>query len=92
MHENLKIYLAGCIGGTPSLIAYVPVELIKVRAQVNNGANLKYREEIPKILKKEGVRGLYRGFFPLFMREVPTFGVYFLSYHLYQRMLGIDPK
>ena len=73
-------------------MAFVPVELIKVRAQQNNLSNLVYRDEVSKILRKDGIKGLYRGFMPMFMREVPTFGIYFLSYHLYQRLLGLDPK
>lgn len=92
MNDNLKIYIAGCIGGAPSLMTFVPVELIKVRAQHNNESSIKYSEEITKIINKEGIRGLYRGFMPMFFREVPTFGIYFLSYNLYQKLLGLNPK
>lgn len=37
-------------------------------------------ECIEKIYKYEGVRGCFRGLFATFVREVPSFGVYFASY------------
>ena len=78
----MKIYFAGTFGGFTSLIAFVPVELIKVRAQNNSQSKTIYREEIKKIYSKDGIRGLYRGFSANFMRDCPTMGVYFLSYNL----------
>lgn len=38
------------------------------------------------------MRGLYRGFVPLFFRDIPTYGVYFLTYNFYQKLLGLNPK
>jgi solute carrier family 25 (mitochondrial carnitine/acylcarnitine transporter), member 20/29 len=47
-----------------------------------------------EIYKTDGLRGFYRGFWPHFWRDVPTFGAYFLSYDIYQKILlrGEDPK
>ncbi len=44
-----------------------------------------------KIYQEQGIKGFYRGFVPQFWRDVPTFGIYFLSYNLFQKLLRIDP-
>ncbi len=46
------------------------------------------------IYKTNGLIGFYRGFWPHFWRDVPTYGIYFLSYDVYQKILlrGKDPK
>jgi hypothetical protein len=76
-----------------SLIAFVPSELIKIRIQDNHvssselrHSNTKqsvYKTVIREIYRADGMRGFYRGFWPHFWRDVPTFGVYFLSYDIY---------
>ena len=42
---------------------------------------------------RDGIKGFYRGFWPQFWRDVPTYGIYFLSYDVYQKLLmrGADP-
>ena len=42
---------------------------------------------------RDGIKGFYRGFWPQFWRDVPTYGIYFLSYDAYQKLLmrGADP-
>ena len=72
-----------------SLIIYNPVELLKVRAQVNRVENMQYRKEIPKLIRNEGFLGLYKGFGALMLRDVPGWGVYFLSYECLKRQFGI---
>ena len=92
MSEGQYIYLSGCFGGFLGLIAFVPVELIKCRAQNNTASKTNYRQEISKIIRKEGYFGLYRGYCAQFLREVPTMGIYFLSYNKYQSFFGVDPN
>lgn len=70
-------------------IVYSPVELLKVRAQVNRVDNIKYRKEIPMIVRKEGFSGLYKGFVALVLKEMPAWGVYFYSYELLKNWCGI---
>ena len=86
MGDSAKIYVSGCIAGFVSLIAFVPTELIKIRIQDQHGSEGKdiYREVTRDIYRKAGLMGFYRGFWPQFWRDVPTYGIYFLSYNKYQ--------
>jgi hypothetical protein len=62
----------------------------------NNSGNKQsvYSTVTREIYKTDGLRGFYRGFWPHFWRDVPTFGIYFLSYDIYQKIFlrGEDPK
>jgi hypothetical protein len=42
-----------------------------------------YKSVIRNIYRKDGIKGFYRGFWPHFWRDVPTYGIYFLTYDLY---------
>ncbi|MFN9900036.1 MAG: MC/SLC25 family protein, partial [bacterium] len=37
---------------------------------------MSYRVELKKLWLNEGIRGLYRGFWPLLWRDIPGWGVY----------------
>lgn len=65
------------------------MELLKVRAQINRVENIKYRNEIPKLMHNEGFGGLYKGFGALMLRDVPGWGVYFWSYEMLKNFFGI---
>ena len=41
---------------------------------------MNYRTAIPDLVKQSGVRGLYRGYWPLFWRDVPAWATYFWAY------------
>ena len=69
---------------------YNPIELIKVRAQVNRAQNMKYREAVPALIRNEGFLGLYKGFAALVFRDVPGWGVYFYAYAVFKRVFGIN--
>jgi Mitochondrial carrier protein len=45
---------------------------------------------VSDILRKEGPKGLYKGFWPLFYRDVPSWGVYFWAYELLKENSGIN--
>jgi hypothetical protein len=42
---------------------------------------------LPKIIKNEGFKGLYKGFWPTFIREVPGWGSYFYAYEALKDIL-----
>jgi solute carrier family 25 carnitine/acylcarnitine transporter 20/29 len=86
-------YISGCAGGLAQSIVLVPTDLVKCKMQVNNvdvhaskstvASGNAYKGSLDCIvqtLRSEGVRGLYRGFIVTCCREVPSYGVYFLSY------------
>ncbi|KAJ0962920.1 hypothetical protein J5N97_028042 [Dioscorea zingiberensis] len=82
-----SVALAGVGTGALQSLMLSPVELIKIRLQLQTAGDqhhLNKREgplEIAKrILRNEGVRGLYRGLSITVLRDAPAHGVYFWSY------------
>ena len=64
------------------------MELVKIRMQ-SQGEGQKYRSKriyasafdcLQKIYQAEGIRGVYRGMGATTVRELPAFGVYFVTY------------
>ena len=64
------------------MIFWVPVEVMKCRAQVMRDQHLTLRKCLPLIVKNEGFFALYRGFFANCIRDVPGWGIYFYAYEL----------
>jgi len=60
------------------------MEVLKCRAQMNKDGYLRYKHEISRMVKLEGFRSLYKGFWPTFWREIPGWGVYFYVYDAYK--------
>jgi solute carrier family 25 carnitine/acylcarnitine transporter 20/29 len=83
------------------------MELVKIRLQ-NQGVDLSQGTPSPKpgprigplaitveIVRRQGFRGLMRGFPVTLIRDTPSYGAYFVSYEVLCRMLapeGTDPK
>ena len=84
-------YLAGCGGGVLQTTVLVPLDLVKCRLQVDGQSKVRqYRgvfDCFRQVLRHEGVRGLYIGYRSTLLREVPSFGVYFLSYEIFKKSL-----
>lgn len=84
---------AGLSGGVVSTLALHPLDLIKVRFQVNEGIKLdaailagrpQYRgilDAFVQIHRKEGIRGLYQGITPNVWGAGASWGFYFLFYN-----------
>ncbi|XP_066439064.1 solute carrier family 25 member 45 isoform X2 [Eleutherodactylus coqui] len=101
--QNHQIFLAGCCGGVVQVYFTAPIDLIKVRLQNQTESfkrqakldNLQARYRGPvhcaaSIFKAEGIKGLYRGSTALVLRDVPTIGLYFLTYEvLCRRMTSV---
>ncbi|XP_077996374.1 solute carrier family 25 member 45-like [Glandiceps talaboti] len=100
--ENIDIYIAGCAGGVVQLSIACPIELVKIRLQMQThgrgnpipGQTMPiYRGPIhciATIFKNEGIRGCYRGLTVLTLRDVPSFGIYFLAYDVFCRKLTFE--
>lgn len=90
MNEECKSLIAGSISGGLALIIYNPIELLKVRAQVDRVDNIKYVSATWKLLRTEGFfNGVYKGMFALLLRDVPGWGVYFSTYEFLKRSFKI---
>ena len=80
LSTNVKTYLSGCFGGLLTLVVFCPMEVAKITAQKNAESEISYSKELGRILSERGIRGAYSGLSFLFLRDVPTFGIYFFSY------------
>lgn len=86
-----QILLAGCASGVVSALITSPIELIKIREQLDfkgQGARPQTWSVIKDLWRKDGrgVRGLYRGLGATCLRDI-GYGPYFLSYELFNRIL-----
>ena len=82
-------FVAGCAGGAAVSVVLTPLDLVKCKLQASSAD--VYRgplDCVRKIVKANGARGLYAGFSSTFMREAPSFGVYFSSYEAVFRFLN----
>ena len=41
-----------------------------------------------KVYNVEGIKGYYRGFWVTFIRDVPSWGVYFYSYEVFKKLIN----
>ena len=82
--------IAGCMAGAAQTIVICPVELIKIKLQVQGkGERLSKSQRkflgpldcVAKIYRQEGLFALYRGMKITLIRDIPAFGLYFGLYH-----------
>lgn len=82
-------FIAGISGGVVSTVALHPLDLVKVRFQVNEGRSTvsnrpQYTgifDALVKIGKQGGVKGLYQGVTPNVYGAGSAWGLYFLFYN-----------
>ena len=53
---------------------------------------MSYRKEIARIYKVEGLKGFFRGYQGMFIRDTPGFGIYFSSYEMFKRYWGVSER
>lgn len=80
MTSTSQAMWAGALAGTASLSIFVPMDLLKIRAQLTKNGRLNYLSEVRAIMKEQGIRGLYRGFWSCAARDTPGWAIYFSSY------------
>ena len=62
MGINKKTALSGLVAGICYTNVAFVFDLLKVRAQYNKKAQIKYYAEIKRIYSSEGLKGFYRGY------------------------------
>lgn len=87
-HVQWQHLAAGVSGGVVATLILHPLDLVKVRFQVNEGLNIAQRPQytglinaISSIVKQHGVRGLYQGVTPNVWGAGASWGLYFLFYN-----------
>ncbi|KAL5080652.1 hypothetical protein RYX36_009073 [Vicia faba] len=82
------IYLAGAASSEVIAdVALCPFEGIKVRVQTQPGFARGLSDGLPKLIRSEGVSGLYKGVVPLWGRQVPYTMMKFASYEKIVEMI-----
>jgi solute carrier family 25 phosphate transporter 23/24/25/41 len=66
------------------LLAY-PFHLVKTRMITKSGHYRNVIDVFRKTVVTEGIRGLYRGILPSFIKSVPSHGITFLVYEYFKR-------
>lgn len=87
------IFMGGCLGGLVNCAIVGPVELLKIQMQIDSGSNpnLKYksvRECIKLHIKGGGIMSLFKGMHATIWREVPSYGLYFVTFEYLRRYWG----
>ncbi|XP_052796533.1 solute carrier family 25 member 45-like [Mya arenaria] len=90
-----NIYISGCVGGAAQLVFVVPVDYIKTALQSQiphevtgaaSGANRQYFKGplqcAKAIFKERGIMGFYKGGVAMGLREIPSYGIYCLSFEV----------
>ncbi|WVZ72897.1 hypothetical protein U9M48_021285 [Paspalum notatum var. saurae] len=83
-----SVALAGVGTGALQTLILSPVELVKIRLQLEAAGHKRRRpgdhrgpvDMARDILRREGLRGLYRGLAVTALRDAPAHGVYFWAY------------
>lgn len=93
--------LAGSSAGACQVIFTNPLEIVKIRLQMQGGSSSKQLApgEIPhkrlsagQIIKQLGVKGLYKGASACLLRDVPFSAIYFPTYaNLKYHLFNYDP-
>ncbi|XP_016336734.1 mitochondrial carnitine/acylcarnitine carrier protein-like [Sinocyclocheilus anshuiensis] len=88
---NTQIYLAGMLAGVFTSVIVAPGERIKCLLQIQSSASqLKYTGPVDcafRLYKEQGFRSVYKGTVLTLIRDVPSNGVYFLTYEYLKQFL-----
>lgn len=96
-------WLAGALGGLATWVVSTPTEVVKCRAQAS-ATSMSSSAIVQRILREEGLRGLYLGGTVTALRDSIGYGFYFWAYELttslwtstkqdgYASLLGEAPK
>ncbi|XP_048879093.1 mitochondrial carnitine/acylcarnitine carrier protein isoform X2 [Brienomyrus brachyistius] len=86
-----QIYLAGMLAGTFTTVIVAPGERIKCLLQVQSTAGKrKYTGPVDcviQLFKERGIRSVYKGTMLTLIRDVPSTGLYFLTYEYLKKFL-----
>lgn len=89
------VYLGGVGTGAIQSILLSPVELVKIRLQLQTktceanqtGTHKGPLDVARSVMRSEGWRGIYRGLTITLLRDAPAHGVYFLTYEFVREQL-----
>jgi len=86
----LQELYCGMIAGGAVCLVETPIDLLKIKLQSQVGKGGQYKSTFHAartIYGGRGIRGLYKGFVPTVMRNIPAFGGYFFTFEAVKRWL-----
>eukprot|EP01138_Halocafeteria_seosinensis_P015148 gb/GECG01015461.1/.p1 GENE.gb/GECG01015461.1/~~gb/GECG01015461.1/.p1 ORF type:complete len:363 (+),score=31.24 gb/GECG01015461.1/:1-1089(+) len=84
-------FLCGASAGAVSVMITYPLDLMRAKLAVQRGENRYYKGMIDafrKVIKQDGILGLYRGLTPTILGILPYAGLSFFTYHQLQQVLS----
>ncbi|XP_067095861.1 mitochondrial carnitine/acylcarnitine carrier protein [Osmerus mordax] len=89
-----QVYLAGCLAGVFTTIIVAPGERVKCLLQVQaSGGQLRYAGPLDcavSLYRQQGIRSVYKGTVLTLLRDVPSNGLYFLTYEYLKNLLTAE--
>ncbi|KAF0975442.1 hypothetical protein FDP41_005436 [Naegleria fowleri] len=93
------VFIAGSFAGLVNCPICSPLELVKTRLQIQDQSKLEMTKRyytgpldcFIKTWKSNGIRGIYKGFNSTLVRDVPSYGAYFVMYEYLKERYGEDP-
>lgn len=85
------LLLCGTTSSTAGQLASYPLALVRTKMQAASvgGEKLTTRGLITSIVKNEGIRGLYRGIAPNFLKVAPAVSISYVVYENARKRLGV---
>ncbi|XP_074500907.1 mitochondrial carnitine/acylcarnitine carrier protein-like [Sebastes fasciatus] len=88
---HTQIFLSGCLAGSFTTVIVAPGERIKCLLQVQaSGGHSRYAGPLDcavRLYKEQGIRSVYKGTVLTLIRDVPSSGLYFLTYEYLKHFL-----
>ncbi|KAF9975568.1 hypothetical protein BGZ73_000781 [Actinomortierella ambigua] len=84
--------LCGALAGSFAQTVTYPLDVLRRRMQVTNMSSVSYKysstwDAVRKIVRQEGVRGLYKGMIPNYLKVAPAISVSFVAYEQCKQIL-----
>ncbi|KAL4419421.1 hypothetical protein ABPG77_006348 [Micractinium sp. CCAP 211/92] len=90
--KEISNAVAGGIAGAITATVVCPLDVLKTRLQVQGKAGAAMYKGVggglSKIMREEGMRGLYRGLTPTLVALLPNWAVYFTAYERLKTAIG----
>jgi solute carrier family 25 phosphate transporter 23/24/25/41 len=87
-----KKLLCGALAGTFAQTITYPLDVLRRRMQVTGMPGVAYKynstwDALKKLVAQEGIKGLYKGMVPNYLKVAPAIGVSFVTYEACKEVL-----
>lgn len=86
------ILLLGAAAGIVAQTICYPLDTVRRRMQLKDGAYTSVGNAFRTIIKQEGPRGFYKGMAPNILKVVPNNAIRFTAYTAFTTWMGVTPK